>query len=109
MSKRILIVDDDEAHAEVCAEALAGKVDKISMATSGEEGMRQLREGPEFAVVLTDLVMRDADGFKVLESARRRNPSTKVLMLTGHGSREVAVKAMQEGALYYLEKPVDLE
>jgi len=108
VNRRVLIVDDDPAHAEVCAEAIASRVSEVSIAHSGEEGIRMLKEGREFAIVLTDLVMRDADGFSVLEAALAREPATKVLMLTGHGSREIAVKAMQEGALYYLEKPVDL-
>ncbi len=105
---RVLIVDDDRAHAEVISEALAPMGLSISLTDSGAEACRLLKEGPEFAVVLTDLVMHDADGFKVLQAARERDPATKVLMLTGHGNREVAVQAMQDGALYYLEKPVDL-
>ncbi|MAE75752.1 MAG: sigma-54-dependent Fis family transcriptional regulator, partial [Planctomycetes bacterium] len=109
MSKRVLIVDDDEGHGEVVSEALQSLGLEAFIADSGEEGVRQLREGPQFSVVLTDLVMNDVDGFAVLRAALQRDPATRVLMLTGHGNREVAVEAMREGALYYLEKPVDLD
>src|SRR5690606_38823221 len=61
-----------------------------------------------FAVVVTDLVMKDQDGFDVLRAAKEQHKSTRVIILTGHGSREVAVDAMEQGATYYIEKPVDL-
>ena len=109
MSKKILIVDDDRAHAEVCAEALEPLGYQPTIADSGAEGIRMLEAGEDYAVVMTDLVMRDRDGFAVLEAAKRQAPAATVLMLTGHGNREVAVQAMEQGALYYLEKPVDLD
>ncbi|PIE25134.1 MAG: sigma-54-dependent Fis family transcriptional regulator [Planctomycetota bacterium] len=108
MSRRALIVDDDVGHSEVLAEALERRGLEIRRVDSGKEAVQILGDGPEFAVVLTDLVMHEVDGFDVLEAARKRDPATQVLMLTGHGSREVAVEAMEKGALYYLEKPVDL-
>ena len=109
MTTKILIVDDDRAHAETCAEALAPMGAEIVVANSGAEGLRVVSSGGSFAVVLTDLVMRDHDGFEILEAVKERDPSTSVLMLTGHGNRDVAVRAMEQGALYYLEKPVDLD
>jgi len=109
MSKRVLIVDDDQAHAEVVGEILEGEGLAVELADSGEEGLRLIRDEDPFALVLTDLKMRDVDGFAVLEAAKAKDAATVVLMLTGHGGRDVAVKAMEEGALYYLEKPVELD
>jgi two-component system, NtrC family, response regulator HydG len=109
MSKRVLIVDDDQGHAEVVGEVLEGEGLAVQLADSGEEGLRLIRDEDPFALVLTDLKMRDVDGFAVLEAAKAKDPATVVLMLTGHGGRDVAVKAMKEGALYYLEKPVELD
>ena len=48
------------------------------------------------------------DGFSVLQAARAKDEATRIVMLTGHGSREAAVRAMQQGATYYIEKPIDL-
>ena len=109
MSTRVLIVDDDQGHAEVVGEVLEGEGFEVRLAESGEEGLRLIRDEDACALVLTDLKMRDVDGFAVLEAAKSKDPSTVVLMLTGHGGRDVAVKAMKEGALYYLEKPVELD
>ncbi|MCA8971521.1 MAG: sigma-54-dependent Fis family transcriptional regulator [Planctomycetes bacterium] len=109
MTTKILIVDDDRAHAETCAEALEPMGMEIVVANTGAEGLDRVRASSPFGVVLTDLVMRDHDGFEVLEAVKEKDPSTTVLMLTGHGNRDVAVRAMEEGALYYLEKPVDLD
>ncbi len=109
MEPRILIVDDDRGHAETLEDALEVLGLETSLASSAEEAKKLIAEGDPYAVVITDLVMGAEDGFAVLDKARRRSPSTQVLMLTGHGGREIAVKAMEEGALYYLEKPVNLD
>lgn len=103
----ILIVDDDEALLEALAAAVESLPVQVVTAAGGPEAIKQL-EGRNFAVVVTDVVMREKDGFAVLEEARERYPLGRVIMLTGHGSREIAVDAMQKGATYYIEKPVDL-
>ena len=103
----ILLVDDDKALLDTLAEALEPLPVSVSTAEGGPEGLQRLEER-NFAVVVTDLRMKDEDGFSILEQARVRYPIGRVIMLTGHGSREVAVEAMQKGASYYIEKPVDL-
>jgi two-component system response regulator HydG len=103
----ILIVDDDDALLQTLAQALEDLPVAITMASGGAEALGRLRERT-YAVVLTDLVMKEVDGFAVLTEARNRHPHCRVIMLTGHGGREVAVEAMTKGASYYVEKPVDL-
>jgi two-component system response regulator HydG len=107
MTAPILLVDDDDALRGTLVEALESLPVEIAVADSGSAAVRELA-ARRFAVVVTDLVMKDSDGFAVLEQARDTNPHCQVIMLTGHGSREVAVKAMQQGAVYYIEKPIDL-
>jgi two-component system response regulator HydG len=107
MRDPILLVDDDDALREALSAALEPLPVEIETAASGAEAVELLRHR-SFAVVVTDLVMKDVDGFAVLEAAKRRHQPCRVVMLTGHGSREVAVQAMQEGATYYIEKPIDL-
>ncbi|MCC6672972.1 MAG: sigma-54-dependent Fis family transcriptional regulator [Planctomycetes bacterium] len=104
----ILVVDDDEALRATLVEALESLPVEIDTAAGGAEGVQRLKDR-DYAVVVTDLVMRDADGFAVLAAAKARHEPCRVIMLTGHGSREVAVEAMQKGATYYIEKPVDLK
>ena len=104
----ILVVDDDDALREALVEALAVLPVQITTAASGRQAVEMLAER-RFAVVVTDLVMQDVDGFAVLEKARQTYPNCRVVMLTGHGGREIAVQAMEQGATYYVEKPVDLK
>ncbi|MBP8301450.1 MAG: sigma-54-dependent Fis family transcriptional regulator [Planctomycetes bacterium] len=103
----ILVVDDDDALRESLAEALAALPVEITVASGGAEAVALLGER-RFAVVVTDLVMKGVDGFAVLAAAKQSYPNCRVVMLTGHGGREVAVQAMEKGATYYVEKPVDL-
>ena len=103
----ILIVDDDDALRESLVEALEVLPVEISAASGGAAALQMLAER-RFAVVVTDLVMKGTDGFAVLAAAKQHYANCRVVMLTGHGGREVAVQAMEKGATYYVEKPVDL-
>ncbi len=103
----ILVVDDDDALRSSLQEALELLPVEITLAASGAEAVALLGER-RFAVVVTDLVMKGVDGFAVLAAAKSNYPNCRVVMLTGHGGREVAVQAMEKGATYYVEKPVDL-
>ena len=102
---RVLIVDDDEAHAEALVDGLETENCVCRMAHSGRAGI-ELMEESTFDAVLTDLVMHDVGGLQVLEEARRLQPEAVVLLITGHGSVETAVDAMRLGAADYLTKPV---
>ncbi len=102
---RVLIVDDDEGHAEALSDALEADGYRCTIATSGPEAVERMGES-SFEAVLTDLVMRDVDGLEVLSEARTLQPEAAVLLVTGHARVESAVEAMQKGAADYLEKPV---
>ncbi|MGE3174141.1 MAG: sigma-54-dependent transcriptional regulator [Planctomycetota bacterium] len=103
----ILVVDDDDALRQTLVAALESLPVEITEADSGRRALELLAER-RFAVVVTDLVMKDQDGFAVLAAAKEAYANCRVVMLTGHGGREVAVQAMETGATYYVEKPVDL-
>ncbi len=104
----ILIVDDEEAHAEAIREGLSRMGHECIVATSGKEGLEQIRE-KSVDVVITDLVMNDVDGMEILKAAKEKSPDIEVIMITGHGSVESAVEAMKQGAATYLTKPVNLD
>ena len=63
---RILLIDDDASHAEIAGESLERAGHHVTLAHSGDEGLRKFREG-EFDVVLTDLRLPDTDGMQVLK------------------------------------------
>ncbi len=103
---RVLVIDDDLAHAEAVAETLEKVGYDCSIATSGLEGARQIENG-EWDVVLTDLKMADLDGLAILRKAREALPGAEVVMITGFADVKTAVEAIKQGAANYLTKPVD--
>jgi two-component system response regulator HydG len=104
----VLVVDDDAAHADAVADSLERVGYACRVATSGVEGM-SLLEQDDFEVIVTDLRMKDATGMDVLGKAKERLPDAEVIVVTGHGTVQSAVEAMQQGAFNYLLKPLDLK
>ena len=104
---RVLVVDDDEAHAESLADFLSMDGCLTRIAGSGRQGVEAMEE-EAFDAILTDLVMHDLSGLEVLKAAKRMQPNAGVIMITGHASVETAVDAMRFGAGDYLTKPVRL-
>jgi len=104
---RVLVIDDEEPHAEAVAESLTRVGYECTIATSGAAGARKI-EDEEFDVVLTDLRMEDMDGLAILRAAKQELPDAEVVVITGYGDVKTAVEAMKEGAANYLIKPVDM-
>ena len=103
----VLIVDNDDAHAETVAESLDRVGFHCQVATSGIEGARLVEE-KDFDVIITDLVMNDVNGLEILARAKSAQPDTEVILLTGYGTIPSAVEAMRKGAFNYLLKPLDI-
>ena len=104
---RILVIDDEEAHAHAVAESLARKGYDCDVATSGAGGTAKIAAG-DYEIVITDLMLGDTDGLAVLQHAREQLPDAEVILITGHGSISNAVEAMQAGAATYLTKPLNI-
>ncbi|MDR3639448.1 MAG: sigma-54 dependent transcriptional regulator [Isosphaeraceae bacterium] len=104
---RVLVVDDDESHAEAVAESLERVGYECVIATSGRDALRVIEE-QTFDIVLTDLIMDEVGGLEVLAKAKRELPDSEVVILTGHHTIKTAVMAMQAGATTYLTKPLDI-
>ena len=105
---RVLIIDDDEAHGQTVAECLERAGSECTVAASGQQGA-QLIESETYDVVITDLKMEGIDGLQILRKAKEELPDAGVILLTGHGSIQSAVTAMQHGAYTYLLKPLDVK
>ena len=104
---RVLVVDDDEPHAQAVAESLERVGYECVIATSGRDGIRMIEE-QNFDIVLTDLIMDGVGGLEILSKAKRELPDAEVVILTGNGTIKTAVTAMQAGATQYLTKPLDI-
>ncbi len=107
MNGSVLIIDDDAAFRFAMAKALRRGDYAVSEASSGEEAVDILRNGAPPDVALLDLKMKGIGGLEVLR--RCGSISTRVIVLTGHGTVKAAVEAMQLGAFSFLEKPVDAD
>lgn len=104
---RVLIVDDDDAHAQAVAESLRRVGSDCIVASSGTQGAR-LIESDNFDVVITDMMMGEVGGLDILQKAKEELPEAEVIVVTGHGDIRSAVTAIQQGAYTYLTKPLDI-
>src|SRR4030088_3063082 len=103
-ASRVLIVDDQRNMRTTTALVLRQQGYQVTEAESGEAALSRLLAEP-FDVVLTDLKMAPLDGIAVLKGALEISPSTQVIVMTGYGTVESAVEAMQQGAYDYISKP----
>jgi DNA-binding NtrC family response regulator len=104
--KAILIVDDDQVMRDSLTDFLA----KEGFKTKGAGSVKQARaelEADEYALVITEINLTDGDGFQVLDTIRLNYPQTVVIVITGYGTIESAVRAIKMGAYDYLTKPIN--
>jgi response regulator RpfG family c-di-GMP phosphodiesterase len=104
---RILVVDDDRPILELLGEYLATRGHPVVTAETGEQA-RTLLARESFNVVLTDIKMPGLDGLQLLDHIQESSPGTAVILMTGYGTIESAIRAMKRGALDYLQKPFKL-
>jgi two-component system, sensor histidine kinase and response regulator len=104
---RLLIVDDEAAQLRALCDTLQLEGYVTQGFGSGQQALAVLRPG-EFDLLLTDLMMPGMDGITLIDAARKIDPSLEALVMTGHGTIDTAVRAMQGGALDYILKPFKL-
>ncbi len=108
MSGTICIVDDEPEILKTLGGILTDEGYQVVTAQDGAEALNIIQENaPD--VMLLDIWMPRLDGLEVLQRVRRQFPSISVIMMSGHGSVESAVKATRLGAYDYLEKPLDMD
>ncbi|TFG64055.1 MAG: sigma-54-dependent Fis family transcriptional regulator [Nitrospirales bacterium] len=108
MAETICIVDDEPAILHSLSSILEDEGYQVIVAANGVEGMKVVRSDAPDLVIL-DIWMPEMDGLETLKRLRSQFPGILVVMMSGHGSIETAVKATKLGAYDYLEKPLDLE
>jgi two-component system nitrogen regulation response regulator NtrX len=106
---RILIVDDEESIRRSLAGILADEGFESAEASDGESALAQLRERELPDVVLLDIAMPGRDGVAILAEVSRVWPELPVVMMSGHGTIETAVRATQLGAFDFIEKPLSVD
>jgi len=105
---QILVVDDEKVTRRNLEHVLTREGYQVNTAANGVEAIGLLEERT-FDVVITDLKMEQADGMQVLEAAKKKNPSTEVIVITGYATVPAAVSALRKGSHHFLAKPLKLD
>jgi len=106
---KLLIVDDETGIRESLEGVLADEGYETASVESGEECLKLLRRAHNFEVVLLDIWLPGIDGLETLERIREIDSPPEVIMISGHGTIETAVRATKLGAYDFLEKPLSID
>jgi DNA-binding NtrC family response regulator len=104
----VLIIDDEAEIRESLQTLLEFEGYEVETAASGAQGLAKLGDR-QFDLVLLDLALPDRNGIELLPEIRNLDPQVSVIMITAYGTVEDAVRAMQAGAVNFLQKPWDNE
>ena len=108
MEKSILLVDDEEGIRTVLGITLADMGYRVLTAENGSEAVRILKDKSP-SIVLTDIKMPEMDGIDLLRRIKEINPDTEVIMMTGHGDMDLAIKSVKYEATDFVTKPINDE
>ncbi|MFZ3090610.1 MAG: sigma-54 dependent transcriptional regulator [Nitrospirota bacterium] len=108
MPDHILIVDDEKGILQSLSSILQDEGYDISTAENGADALKLAKEDAPLLVLL-DIWLPDIDGIEVLRRIKEQMPEIIVIMMSGHGTIETAVKATKLGAYDFIEKPLSLE
>jgi len=100
----IMIIDDENIVGKRLQPALEKRGDTIETFVDSREALKRFDE-QNFDIVVTDIRMDNIDGIEVLEHITSRNKRTKVIMITGYATVEVAREALAKGAFDFIAKP----
>jgi signal transduction histidine kinase len=107
-AKTILVVDDEEDIRAVLQMALSDLGYRVLTAENGEDALSLfISKRPE--LVLTDIKMPSMDGIELLQRIKRENPDAEVIMITGHGDMNLAIKSLKHDATDFITKPINVD
>ncbi len=101
---RILVLDDEPIVCRRLKPALEKSGYDVEIFVKPEEALKRIDEA-EFDIIVTDIRMEDVDGIRVLEHVLEKSARTKVIMITGYATAEVAREALAKGAFDFIAKP----
>jgi len=104
----VLIVDDNESICKSLKLILDRKGYTVTIANTGKGALLKT-ETTEFHIVLIDIQLPDMDGLDLLVKLIEQYPQTSIIIITGHASKETAIRAIENGAVSYIEKPIEID
>jgi len=105
---QILLVEDDQTARERLCAILQKEEWKVISAADGQEALKIFGQN-KIDIVLTDIKMPYLDGLQALHEMRKLNNDFEAIIMTGYGDESSAIKAMHDGAMNFLKKPLDLD
>lgn len=103
---RLLIVDDEEKFIHILKDRLSRKGIYVQAVTCGLKAI-ELMQNEEFDVGLFDIMMDKINGLELLDEAKKLQKDMEIIMLTGYGTVDTAIRAIKNGAYDYLSKPIN--
>lgn len=104
---KILIIDDEKSIRLALKDILDDEGYQVDLAEDGKSGLQKAMEG-KYDVIFCDIKMPGMDGMEVLEKMVAEGVESAIVMISGHGDIETAVKCIKEGAYDFVSKPLDL-
>lgn len=104
---KVLIIDDERSIRNTLKEILEFEGHEITLAEDGREGV-DAALGGNFDAIFCDIKMPNMDGLEVLDALSAAECESEVIMISGHGDIDTAVKCIRKGAFDFIQKPLDL-
>src|SRR5581483_9724155 len=108
MQRRMLIVEDNETSRQNLQKLLETEPLTVDVVADGTQALQALGKH-SYSIVLTDVKMPHVDGMELIKTIQERRLPVTVIVMTGYGSIDEAVRAMRLGAYDFLTKPLDVE
>jgi signal transduction histidine kinase len=108
MEKTILLVDDEPDIRDVLSISLSDMGYQVYEAENGDEALRIFKDRQP-SLVMTDIKMPGMDGIELLQKVKHENPETEVIMITGHGDMDLAIRSLKNEATDFITKPINVD
>lgn len=107
LATTVMLVDDEKEFIEILSQRLETRGFTVKAVTGGQEALTVL-EKQDIDVAIVDFAMPGINGIETLKQIKETRPDIEVIMLTAQGTIQSGIEAMKNGAMDYLEKPVDV-
>ena len=107
MEKTVLLVDDEKDILDILWIPLTDMGFTVYTADNGEKALKIFKERKP-PIVITDIKMPGMDGIQLLEMIKREDPDAEVIMITGHGDMNLAIKSLRDDATDFITKPINV-
>ena len=105
---RLMVVDDEPIVCKRLKQILEKAGYDVAVFDNGLHAINELEKNT-YDIIVTDLKMEGVDGMMILEAAKKKNPGTKVIMVTGFAEMETAKQAFRKGVFDFISKPVEID